>query len=173
MIRRPPRSTLFPYTTLFRSEAGADPQLELQIVPKLPDLLLDQVARHADLTDVHQARVARMTQGDDLFGPAPDLPLLGDLRVPGKRLHRADIGPAVLPLLDVDPQDPSVRPREDPLPAVAESLEDPGSRRRGGGRAETGPCSGGRLRLSRRARLGWGRLRGHPVPQVRAAPAAR
>src|SRR3712207_8256472 len=24
MIRRPPRSTLFPYTTLFRSERGAD-----------------------------------------------------------------------------------------------------------------------------------------------------
>src|SRR5437764_8834030 len=24
MIRRPPRSTLFPYTTLFRSEAGPD-----------------------------------------------------------------------------------------------------------------------------------------------------
>src|SRR2546429_3873085 len=26
MIRRPPRSTLFPYTTLFRSLAGANPQ---------------------------------------------------------------------------------------------------------------------------------------------------
>src|SRR2546427_5877088 len=25
MIRRPPRSTLFPYTTLFRSEAGPEP----------------------------------------------------------------------------------------------------------------------------------------------------
>src|SRR5690349_22548664 len=25
MIRRPPRSTLFPYTTLFRSDLGADP----------------------------------------------------------------------------------------------------------------------------------------------------
>src|SRR3712207_7405994 len=25
MIRRPPRSTLFPYTTLFRSRRGADP----------------------------------------------------------------------------------------------------------------------------------------------------
>src|SRR3712207_8945752 len=25
MIRRPPRSTLFPYTTLFRSEVGAPP----------------------------------------------------------------------------------------------------------------------------------------------------
>src|SRR5256885_7499175 len=27
MIRRPPRSTLFPYTTLFRSPAGAVPDL--------------------------------------------------------------------------------------------------------------------------------------------------
>src|SRR2546425_9356082 len=27
MIRRPPRSTLFPYTTLFRSKAVSDPQL--------------------------------------------------------------------------------------------------------------------------------------------------
>src|SRR3712207_8013504 len=26
MIRRPPRSTLFPYTTLFRSEAGQAPE---------------------------------------------------------------------------------------------------------------------------------------------------
>src|SRR2546422_6734943 len=26
MIRRPPRSTLFPYTTLFRSRFGADPR---------------------------------------------------------------------------------------------------------------------------------------------------
>src|SRR3712207_7936069 len=26
MIRRPPRSTLFPYTTLFRSDAGWDPE---------------------------------------------------------------------------------------------------------------------------------------------------
>src|SRR3712207_7160093 len=30
MIRRPPRSTLFPYTTLFRSEPGA---LEEHVVP--------------------------------------------------------------------------------------------------------------------------------------------
>src|SRR3712207_8581507 len=28
MIRRPPRSTLFPYTTLFRSETGAQPSLQ-------------------------------------------------------------------------------------------------------------------------------------------------
>src|SRR5256886_5460909 len=28
MIRRPPRSTLFPYTTLFRSHRGARPRVE-------------------------------------------------------------------------------------------------------------------------------------------------
>src|SRR2546422_2107617 len=30
MIRRPPRSTLFPYTTLFRSKAGPEEQALLQ-----------------------------------------------------------------------------------------------------------------------------------------------
>src|SRR2546426_4790600 len=29
MIRRPPRSTLFPYTTLFRSRAGRDDELPI------------------------------------------------------------------------------------------------------------------------------------------------
>src|SRR2546423_3611543 len=42
MIRRPPRSTLFPYTTLFRSEAG-DADLLLHVVdasdPAMPDQL--------------------------------------------------------------------------------------------------------------------------------------
>src|SRR5688572_32390010 len=39
MIRRPPRSTLFPYTTLFRSVAGVALDLLTQIVlqPDLPD----------------------------------------------------------------------------------------------------------------------------------------
>src|SRR3712207_7052592 len=37
MIRRPPRSTLFPYTTLFRSEDGftADPDAGLAAVERL------------------------------------------------------------------------------------------------------------------------------------------
>src|SRR2546422_8440331 len=33
MIRRPPRSTLFPYTTLFRSGPGADGRVEPDLVP--------------------------------------------------------------------------------------------------------------------------------------------
>src|SRR3712207_9094348 len=31
MIRRPPRSTLFPYTTLFRSAGGADAKMSVRI----------------------------------------------------------------------------------------------------------------------------------------------
>src|SRR3712207_7555599 len=36
MIRRPPRSTLFPYTTLFRSRCGADHRLQVAHVPGRP-----------------------------------------------------------------------------------------------------------------------------------------
>src|SRR3712207_8506271 len=43
MIRRPPRSTLFPYTTLFRSEPGDD--VPLQRVERLP--VAEEVG-HAD-----------------------------------------------------------------------------------------------------------------------------
>src|SRR2546430_9193995 len=39
MIRRPPRSTLFPYTTLFRSRLGTDASLDRQQDPH-PRLLL-------------------------------------------------------------------------------------------------------------------------------------
>src|SRR5438034_7429279 len=38
MIRRPPRSTLFPYTTLFRSGGGRDRQA---VEPSLVDAFLD------------------------------------------------------------------------------------------------------------------------------------
>src|SRR2546430_12199130 len=37
MIRRPPRSTLFPYTTLFRSHMSATPQHPLAIYYEHPD----------------------------------------------------------------------------------------------------------------------------------------
>src|SRR5260370_27967070 len=35
MIRRPPRSTLFPYTTLFRSEAALEPEVDASLVAHL------------------------------------------------------------------------------------------------------------------------------------------
>src|SRR3712207_7544168 len=52
MIRRPPRSTLFPYTTLFRSLAG---RLEDRPVPPAAERL-DGPRRHQDL---HEAAVLR------------------------------------------------------------------------------------------------------------------
>src|SRR3712207_7272086 len=61
MIRRPPRSTLFPYTTLFRSRAvqrrGADPHADLRR-PRLgcgPLLLLEDLrpARAGDDDGAH------------------------------------------------------------------------------------------------------------------------
>src|SRR2546430_5569943 len=52
MIRRPPRSTLFPYTTLFRS-AG----LEIQLSAHQIELLALRVLQAARLADEHGARV--------------------------------------------------------------------------------------------------------------------
>src|SRR2546421_5711735 len=62
MIRRPPRSTLFPYTTLFRSQLHADPRVRvdlLQIVDELRQVLdrIDVVVRRR--RDQRHARYRR------------------------------------------------------------------------------------------------------------------
>src|SRR2546430_11230875 len=45
MIRRPPRSTLFPYTTLFRSLQQTD-HVERRALPDVVDVLLVRDAQH-------------------------------------------------------------------------------------------------------------------------------
>src|SRR5256885_14079970 len=78
MIRRPPRSTLFPYTTLFRSHVpvfiGADHHAAPPDVPRLRDLL-------AELDPQSAFRVSRL---DEFFQAAADgakpAPLAGELR---------------------------------------------------------------------------------------------
>src|SRR3712207_7376163 len=67
MIRRPPRSTLFPYTTLFRS---------------------DDAPRHLDLDEVRQALALR-----DQPGETDAVRRLGR-RVEDRRLHLAVLDPA-------------------------------------------------------------------------------
>src|SRR2546422_11400734 len=52
MIRRPPRSTLFPYTTLFRS-IDTPPELRLQLVAAGVDAIDAVLFTHAHADHVH------------------------------------------------------------------------------------------------------------------------
>src|SRR2546422_7915735 len=53
MIRRPPRSTLFPYTTLFRSPDGLETLEQLKRVA--PDIPVVMMSGRASLTDAVRA----------------------------------------------------------------------------------------------------------------------
>src|SRR5256885_8899118 len=57
MIRRPPRSTLFPYTTLFRSVAGREDQLHEHLVQLRRRVVADLAVEHDDTAEGAQ-RVA-------------------------------------------------------------------------------------------------------------------
>src|SRR3712207_7568442 len=68
MIRRPPRSTLFPYTTLFRSGAADDVDRDL-VLGKLGDLVLKRLERAGDVgleQDVELVELAFASLGEDL-----------------------------------------------------------------------------------------------------------
>src|SRR3712207_8897263 len=60
MIRRPPRSTLFPYTTLFRSESLHRAALVLELAAPLPE-----VARRHD-----EGRLVGPARGDERVAAA-------------------------------------------------------------------------------------------------------
>src|SRR3712207_9376294 len=68
MIRRPPRSTLFPYTTLFRSETLVD--VIVRHLPESPQLYPDDV-----LTDEpEQVLIAELIREAALEGVRDELP---------------------------------------------------------------------------------------------------
>src|SRR3712207_8098353 len=58
MIRLPPRSTLFPYTTLFRSRPYADYVLEDATIPELPNHYRGKVRDNYDLPDGRRIIIA-------------------------------------------------------------------------------------------------------------------
>src|SRR2546430_6115936 len=58
MIRRPPRSTLFPYTTLFRSGC-----LEVANSGRPPSLLHEQVAQRPQKLHVRRANALHVRRG--------------------------------------------------------------------------------------------------------------
>src|SRR3712207_9505235 len=81
MIRRPPRSTLFPYTTLFRSLEGDDPGFGQRDLDGLEDLLFrePEVQGHPYVAlDVPLARPHDREAGDkdELLRTAVEAPLL-------------------------------------------------------------------------------------------------
>src|SRR5256885_13203425 len=59
MIRRPPRSTLFPYTTLFRSPAEHDPRLHHPL-PAPRSLLPFSPRRHAQHREVERTTTPQL-----------------------------------------------------------------------------------------------------------------
>src|SRR5256886_16309709 len=98
MIRRPPRSTLFPYTTLFRSGAGeawTPPDVTMDAPAHLPD----EYVTDADTKLDFYRRLARAEQPGEIqavrdelrdrFGPLPAdaerLLLVAELRALGAR----------------------------------------------------------------------------------------
>src|SRR3712207_7093930 len=64
MIRRPPRSTLFPYTTLFRSVSGLKQTAQQRLRPEHPE----DVARSHDARDLLGGGVATQRGGRAAVG---------------------------------------------------------------------------------------------------------
>src|SRR2546423_11749972 len=97
MIRRPPRSTLFPYTTLFRSQALAG-QLAL-------DRALRREARHGSRQlRPHRARACRRLRSEEHTSELQSLAYLGCrllLQIKNRLVSRR-VNEAVLPLLRAD-----------------------------------------------------------------------
>src|SRR6266508_6633987 len=101
MIRRPPRSTLFPYTTLFRSPAGADAVVQDRLEGALgpvPGLdLADVVVRpgaEPQLVAQPEDRVVQVADVEDAGVLVADL-VRGDEDVRVVLLHAADAQQAV------------------------------------------------------------------------------
>src|SRR2546422_7051236 len=73
MIRRPPRSTLFPYTTLFRSQLGAGPGIRARAEDRdlagVGALQREVLARDPRLRSGGRGRVPRVVRGGEAHRP--------------------------------------------------------------------------------------------------------
>src|SRR2546425_11672250 len=72
MIRRPPRSTLFPYTTLFRSQDGRDHREHEHLVPDAVEVERAQPARDSLCPNGHRRSSSRGT-ARFTFRPSPQV----------------------------------------------------------------------------------------------------
>src|SRR2546429_8650925 len=93
MIRRPPRSTLFPYTTLFRSLliGAAAPRLRAQMNPLPPatgDSVAEQGAQAAQQASKPPAKPAQQAPAK----PATQTPAKPASQTPAKRSEERRVG---------------------------------------------------------------------------------
>src|SRR2546430_13609745 len=88
MIRRPPRSTLFPYTTLFRS-LGLDP--DLIGVHELPE----RVWEREWLADFHPPRFGRGLRSGEHTSELPSQSNIVFRLLPGKKKNELAKSPCV------------------------------------------------------------------------------
>src|SRR2546429_3525788 len=96
MIRRPPSSTLFPYTTLFRSELPAPERLQLELLP----LRARQGDRAGLLRAVRSAEPVARSGGHALSAGGAGARLHQARRAAGTRLPRPRAQPGRVPALD-------------------------------------------------------------------------
>src|SRR2546422_10645758 len=73
MIRRPPRSTLFPYTTLFRSYEVGKRSYVIDLAPRLPSIARDEVTSASGHCNDHRVKcnpsvVHRELQAGSILG---------------------------------------------------------------------------------------------------------
>src|SRR3712207_9333277 len=86
MIRRPPRSTLFPYTTLFRSYLDSDDPLEKgpQIIPQSAQGLKRHIGAIKGLKELRETQMEEIKKGTGPHGGA----LLLQMEMADKGLDR-------------------------------------------------------------------------------------
>src|SRR2546427_11234399 len=87
MIRRPPRSTLFPYTTLFRSVLGRQCQA-------LAFRLVCRAIHQSSMSPVSDPQFSRLPLNDTLYrlvGAAKILPKIDEMETPRVQLWFAEI----------------------------------------------------------------------------------
>src|SRR3712207_8171804 len=74
MIRRPPRSTLFPYTTLFRSQDVEHHAVLVHRAPEVMQRAVDPQVRLIQVPGVARPRPSPTQLGGEV-GPKPEAPL--------------------------------------------------------------------------------------------------
>src|SRR2546426_7025052 len=106
MIRRPPRSTLFPYTTLFRSHGAADVVVMPEDLDEGDDLaVVEYRERDAEVREVPDPALGAVdvVVKVDVAGPHG-----GEREVPHHRLHERGVGSsgelAAAPVMDAGPE---------------------------------------------------------------------